>query len=335
MTDNSLTIYDPSNALAVAGQVANQYASQNIFAEYREQITPNTRRRQDAEIRLFEQYLRVAGAFVCELSTDADCWRGMTYGLVKGFRQWMLSQGYAVGSVNVRLATIKRYCGLAHEAGAIDESEHLKIKGVAGFAHRQARNVDEKREKTRTGSKKATATGLTKEQADALKRQPDTPQGRRDSLLMCLLLDHGLRCGEIAILQVANFDLKAGTFAFYRPKVDKPQTHKMTTDTLRAAAAYLHTDAPAVGALLLGSRKGGKLQGRMSERAINERVGRLGASAGIKGLSPHDCRHYWATRAARQGTDPFALQEAGGWNSLAMPRRYVETAKIANEGVKL
>ena len=73
----------------------------------------------------------------------------------------------------------------------------------------------------------------------------------------------------------------------------------------------------------------------MSDRAINHRVGVLSQQSGVDGLSPHDCRHYWATRAARQGTDPFAVQEAGGWNSLAMPRRYVEAAKIANEGVKL
>jgi len=29
------------------------------------------------------------------------------------------------------------------------------------------------------------------------------------------------------------------------------------------------------------------------------------------------------------------LQEAGGWSSLAMPRRYVEENEIANDGVKL
>lgn len=45
--------------------------------------------------------------------------------------------------------------------------------------------------------------------------------------------------------------------------------------------------------------------------------------------------HAWATRAARSGTDPFALQEAGGWNSLTMPRRYIELAEVANQGVKL
>jgi hypothetical protein len=47
------------------------------------------------------------------------------------------------------------------------------------------------------------------------------------------------------------------------------------------------------------------------------------------------CRHYWTTQASRKGIDLFSLQEAGGWNSLAMPRWYVEDAKVANAGVKL
>jgi len=49
-------------------------------------------------------------------------------------------------------------------------------------------------------------------------------------------------------------------------------------------------------------------------------------------LSAHDCRHYWATFWAKR-VDVLRLQEAGGWNSLAMPRRYVEDARIANEGM--
>ena len=37
-------------------------------------------------------------------------------------------------------------------------------------------------------------------------------------------------------------------------------------------------------------------------------------------------------RATRKGG---ALQDAGGWASPAMPLRYVEAAKIANQGVLL
>ena len=60
---------------------------------------------------------------------------------------------------------------------------------------------------------------------------------------------------------------------------------------------------------------------------------RLGAT--VEGLSAHDLRHTWATLAARNGTPLERLQDAGGWNSLAMPSRYVEAARIANEGVRL
>ena len=225
----------------------------------------------------------------------------------------------------------------------IGAADYALIKTVKGYGHSHGAKVDDKRRSAdkltridRAGAKKETAVTLTIEQADRLKRKhADTPQARRDALLMCLLLDHGLRCGEVAGLLVTAFDLRAGVFVFRRPKVDKVQTHRMTTDTLRAAKAYIKTDTPAAGRLLLGSLKSGALQGGMNERAINKRVGLLGRMVGAVGLSPHDCRHFWATRAARAGTDPFALQDAGGWNSLAMPRRYIDSAKVANEGVKL
>ncbi len=125
-------------------------------------------------------------------------------------------------------------------------------------------------------------------------------------------------------------------FTFYRAKVNKVQTHRLSKDALRAVRAWFaNGDAPLVGKLLRASVKGGKLGAAgMSVRAITKRVEYLGRKVGVEGLSAHDGRHSWATRAAREKTDAFALQEAGGWNSLAMPRRYVEAARIANEGVK-
>ena len=73
----------------------------------------------------------------------------------------------------------------------------------------------------------------------------------------------------------------------------------------------------------------------MSERAITARVRELGAAVGAAGLSAHDLRHAWATRAARNGTPLDRLQDAGGWSSPAMPLRYVEAARVANEGVRV
>jgi integrase len=150
---------------------------------------------------------------------------------------------------------------------------------------------------------------------------------------MCLLLDHGLRCGEVATLTPESVNLSTGLLTFYRQKVDKTQTHKLTRDTLLAAMRYLEICKP-VGKLLMGSRKGGKLEGAMSERAITDRVRELGERIGVKGLSAHDCRHDWAKSAVKE-SDIKSLQQAGGWSSPAMPLRYADDAQIANEGIKL
>jgi integrase len=149
-----------------------------------------------------------------------------------------------------------------------------------------------------------------------------------------LLLDHGLRVGEVARLQVSDFDLKAGEMRFYRPKVDKTQTHKLSGDTQRALQAWFESgDAPAAGPLLRASRKNGELtDAGMTEWSISQRVRTLGERIGLDGLSAHDCRHYWATFWADK-VDVLRLQEAGSWSSLAMPRRYVEESEIANEGM--
>ena len=212
---------------------------------------------------------------------------------------------------------------------------------MQGYANKEAKHVDEKRRadgmNTRRGTKKAEAVTIPEDIAQALKQQPNTPQGRRDALIMCLLLDHGLRVSEIALLTRKDFDMKTGAFTFYRPKVNKHQTHTLTADARKAAAAYFKDDAPAEGILWRRSNKGtGKLSGQLSgagaTRALTKRVELLGRRAGIEGLSAHDARHYWATYEARNNTPVNRLMDAGGWSSPAMPLRYIETAQIANEG---
>lgn len=340
-----IQIYQP----LTPGEMANAYASQGTFEEYQKRIAQNTLRRQKDDLLLFAAYLAQAGmcseedikAMGHDLVNGAGAWHGVTYGLVEGFVRWMVLAGYAIGSVNVRLSTIKRYCSLATKAGTLSADDMGLIRLVQGYKHKEGVHVDEGRVVTRVGHKKAQVVALSKEQCVLLKNQPDTNQGRRDTLLMCLLLDHGLRCGEIAGLVVANCDLTAGMLTFYREKVDKIQTHELTRDTLIAAIKYFEVCGKhhkPQDKLLMGSRKsrqGNKLEGNMSTRAITARVNVLGESVGVQGLSAHDGRHEWVDRAIRGGTDLKTIQDAGGWSSIAMPARYAASAKIANKGVKL
>lgn len=326
-------------ALSQAAAAADRAASSALFAAYRQQLAAHTRSAHDQDLARCALYLADVGVTVGALAVEPVAWAGFTWGLVEGFKRWMLREGYALATLNRTLATMKSYTRLAAQSGALSAEQATLIAAVKGYGRKQGRNLDAERATTRRSAKKAQAVTLSLAHARALKEQPtDTPQDRRDALLICLLLDHGLRVGELAALTMGSVNLDSGTLIFYREKVDLTQTHLLSAATLRAALAYFQHDrvgAGAEAALLLGSRRGGGLRGTLGVRSIQARVQMLGAGIGLKQLSPHDLRHYWASAAIAGGTDLLALQEAGGWASLAMPRRYVERAKIANERVKL
>lgn len=334
---------------AALGEAADRAAARRAFADYTSRKAENTVKRQRGDLDLFARFLADAAhrddLDGTRLQSEPEAWRGITWGMVDAFTKWQLTQGYAVGSVNVRLSTVKTYARLALKSGVLNAEQYALIRAVEGYTYHEARRINDRRAAEgmgqRVGDKKAAAVQITDAQAKILKRQPNTPQGRRDALLMALLLDLGLRCGEVALLQVSDVRLSDKELTFYRPKVGKVQTHRLHGALLAAVQAYMHHDALAAGPLLRASaskRDGRAMAGQltsagMRERAIHDRVRRLGRAAGIEGLSPHDCRHYWATKWSRKGVDPFRLQEAGGWNSLMMPRRYIEAARIANEGM--
>jgi integrase len=325
------------DVLGAAGRAADRASAGRLFADYRARKAQNTRTAQDADLALFAQFLATVGLVIdpSSLASDPESWAGMTHGIVDAFVVWMLQEGAAIASVNRALSTIRAYATLASRAGVLDPGALTLIKSVKGYGATEGKRLDEQREQTRRSDKKAVTTEITLEQARALKAQPDTPQGRRDALIMHLLLDHGLRVGELAILSATAISLRKGQITFSRPKVGLTQTHTLSAGAKRAAAAYLKHDAPAAGRLLRGSTKSGELAGAMSESAIKKRVRDLGERVGLDTLSPHDCRHYWATNAARSGTPMDALLEAGGWKSTNTAKRYIEAGAIANERVQI
>jgi integrase len=330
--ENALQPLLPGELAQTLGQQANAAAAQSRFADYRSHHAEQTLRRQEADLLLFREFLESVGMHTGELISDAAAWRLITWGLVEAFVRWQLNLGYAVTSVNVHLSTIKTYARLAMQVGTLTPQEYALIRAVQGYTYREQARIDQKRPVRRIGFKKSEPVKITPEQAAALKDQPETPQGRRDRLMMCLLLDHGLRVGEVALLKVEDFDLSDITLHFFRPKVSKEQVHRLSQATAAAFKACLDAGELMPGEFLLRrSKKNEELsQPGMSERAITGRVCFLAEKLGLNGLSAHDCRHFWATSAARHGTDPFTLQEAGSWSSLTMRQLYVEDNDIAN-----
>ena len=317
-----------------AGQAANHAAAKHAFAEYQSRKSDNTLTAQRQALDSFAAFLGKAGVQTGDLYHDPQAWRGVTWGLVKAFINSMLQAGYSVATVNQRLSAVKVYAQLAATAGMIGPEALALIKTVSGYRKREAKNIDKERPTFRRGYKKAEWTAITSEQADLLKAQPDTPQGRRDAVIVTILIDHGLRVSELVRLTVGDVDLEKNELRFYRPKTDQSDQHWLTPDSRKALQAYVKQDAPAIGPLLRDSRKDGRLHnGKMTERAVNARVKVLGKAIGIENLSPHDLRHYGATDLARNNTPIDRLQAWGGWSSYAMPLNYIKRAEHGNEGV--
>ena len=360
--------------LAQAGQAANRAAANHLFADYRQRRAASTIRTQTAALQLWIQYLIAVGAAeplldeaenwaalhfdnkaIETLTAQAKAqrvqlstlyaahycqhlpaaWHGVTWGLVEGFIKWLLKLGYSMASINNRLSAIKVYARLAAKAGTIPPTEHALIREVRGYGNTEGKRVNATRKKVRLGNKKETAVVLTAKQAKRLKtKHPATPQGIRDRLLICLLLDLGLRASEVAALDVEHF-AEIGYVSVYRQKTDTTDKMELSAD-IQATLADYRRYMRSSGTLLRGSRKNGKLTEHvMSVRAIGARIKILGRDIlGIWELSPHDLRHTWATRAAQE-SNPFVLRDAGGWTNMQTPSRYVERSKVSNKGIKL
>jgi hypothetical protein len=107
----------PTAALADVAALAEEHARATKLERYHEGLRPETERRQKTDLALFARFLQVAGTSPGDLYNDLDAWRDINAGLVAAFIQWQKREGYAIGSINVRLATVKAYCHLAFDVG--------------------------------------------------------------------------------------------------------------------------------------------------------------------------------------------------------------------------
>jgi len=331
--------------LARAGQAADHASRRDAFSEYHAQQTDNTRAAQRDALKCFSTYLAQAGIRreAEDLYQDAEAWRGTSAGLLKGFRKWLLEQGFAIGTLNHRLSIIRQYCRLANAAGTIPDEVLDLVLAVKGYGGKTGRNLDVDRTRrsvpTRRSTKKAAPTPVSTAQALRLKTEttrPELPRRRkhdllleaRDALLMGLFIEHAFRVSEVVGLNIEDFDLEKSTVTVYREKTDETQIHKLKKHTLLAASRYLAETGATTGPLFLGYQRR-----RITRYGLYDRVRVLGRQVGLPALSPHDLRHYWTYDALGNATPVDRVQSGGNWKSPTMVLKYARRTGIANEGV--
>src|SRR2546430_15303140 len=107
-SETNVVVSETPLSLLEAGRLADQFTAQTTFARYQERQAKDTLRRHRADLALFTTYLcQIPGlSEVGDLYADPAAWSGMSKGLVEGFGQWQLREGYAIGSGNIGLSTV-------------------------------------------------------------------------------------------------------------------------------------------------------------------------------------------------------------------------------------
>jgi site-specific recombinase XerD len=155
---------------------------------------------------------------------------------------------------------------------------------------------------------------------------PDDPLGARDRAIMLVLLDTGMRVGELCALQCSDVHTNGDTalLSIYAPKTYSWRDAflgALATSAVKAYMAIKHNNGRSEFFL---SRCGTPL----CQNTVWKMLKRRAALSGVNPnkLYPHIFRKLFATHWIENGGDEIRLMFLGGWASQAMLRVYVALA---------
>jgi site-specific recombinase XerD len=147
--------------------------------------------------------------------------------------------------------------------------------------------------------------------------------GRRDEVLIRLLVDCGLRVSELVGLELEHVD-RDQELVYVVGKGNRPRVVPYGAKTGQAIDRYMriraaHPKAAGTPRLLLTQR------GPLSADGARWRLESIADAAGVEGLHPHAFRHTFAHRWLAEGGQERDLMMLAGWRSDAMLSVYARS----------
>ncbi len=232
--------------------------------------------------------------------------------LILAFRAAMLDRDLSASTINVKLSAVRKLINEAKRAGVVGAEEAAQMTDVP--------NV--RQQGTRLGN------WLTKEQAKDLLAVPDrsTMKGKRNYVILSLLVGCALRRNELAQLYVETIQLREGRWvlADLCGKGRRIRTVAVPLWVKQGINAWMTAAGIEDGRLLRRVTKAGKPKGDgLSDWAVWSVVEQAAKEIGIERFGAHDLRRTCAKLCRKAGGDLEQIKFLLGHSSIQTTERYL------------
>jgi len=215
-------------------------------------------------------------------------------------------------TINVRLSAVRKMVGEARRAGMIGQEEAASLIDIP--------NISQKG--TRLGN------WLTREQAKELLAAPDrsTLKGKRDYVILALLVGCALRRNELAELDVETIQQREGRWvlADLEGKGRRIRTVAIPIWVKQGINAWMTAASIEDGRLLRSVSKSGNInRDTLSDWAVWSVVEQSSKQIGIEHFSAHDLRRTCAKLCRKSGGDLEQIKFLLGHSSIQTTERYL------------
>lgn len=232
--------------------------------------------------------------------------------VVTRYRSYLEDRNLAPGTINVRLAAVRRLAYEAADSGLLSPELAAGIRRIKG-----ARKLG-----VRLGN------WLTADEARTLWQLPDgdTLKGKRDRALLAMLLGCGLRRDELAQLKFDCFQRREDRWVVVdlRGKAGHIRTVPVPDWVKQIVDEWLTAVGATSGRLFRCVCRAGKSYGAgMTAKAVWHVVKHYGAKLGLGKLAPHDLRRSCARLCHAAGGELEQIQFLLGHMSVQTTERYL------------
>ena len=229
---------------------------------------------------------------------------------IEDFLIWLREdRGAAPATVRARFSALRRFFNWAVDEEEVEHSPMARMRGP---------RVEEPPPAVLTEDEQRRLLGAC--------RGPEF-KDRRDMAILRLMLDAGLRRGEVAGIALADVDL-AGQLVKVLGKGARPGVGFFGAKTARDLDRYLRLRArhrlAGLPALWLAQK------GPLTGDGIHHLIGRRARLAGLeRTIHPHLTRHSWAHGMKSAGASDEDVMTLGRWRDRKVMARYGASAALA------